>query len=328
MTLVSSGAHCRHNPLPTRALRGLAAGATLALAALLPVAAWAQAAAPAAARTGPGNVPGNTPGNTAAGAATVAPTAPGLAPLAAVATAPEYKLAPGDVVRVTVYQNPDLTLEVRVGDSGQVSYPLLGTVQLGGLTVTAAETRLADGLRTGNFVKQPHVTVVVLQVRGNVASVLGQVARPGRYPLETTDMRLSDLLATAGGVVPNGGDLVVLTGTRSGKPYRVEVDLPTLFGPNAGNQDVLVANGDSLWVERQPLVYIYGEVQRPGVMRLERGMTLMQVLAAGGGLTQRGTEKGIRVHRRGADGRVAVVTPTLDDPIREGDVVYVRESLF
>lgn len=303
-------------PAPTpRLATAIALVATLAAVPLAD--SWAQTTAPA--RPAPVN---------AAAAPAAAATNPGLAPLAAVATAPEYKLAPGDVVRVTVYQNPDLTLEVRVGDSGQVSYPLLGTVQLGGLTVSTAESRLAEGLRTGNFVKQPHVTVVVLQVRGNVASVLGQVARPGRYPLETTDMRLSDLLATAGGVVPSGGDLVVLTGTRNGKPYRVEVDLPTLFGPNAGSQDVLVANGDSLWVERQPLVYIYGEVQRPGVMRLERGMTLMQVLAAGGGLTQRGTEKGIRVHRRGADGRVAVVTPTLDDPIREGDVVYVRESLF
>jgi polysaccharide export outer membrane protein len=63
-------------------------------------------------------------------------------------------------------------------------------------------------------------------------------------------------------------------------------------------------------------------------MRLERGMTLMQALATGGGLTQRGTEKGIRVHRRAADGKVEVVQPSLDDKVLEGDVVYVRESLF
>ena len=86
--------------------------------------------------------------------------------------------------------------------------------------------------------------------------------------------------------------------------------------------------GDTIWVDRQPIVYIYGEVQRPGPMRLERGMTLMQSLATGGGLTQRGTEKGIRVHRKGADGKVQVITPTLDDRMQDGDVVYVRESLF
>jgi polysaccharide export outer membrane protein len=89
-----------------------------------------------------------------------------------------------------------------------------------------------------------------------------------------------------------------------------------------------VLNGDVLWVDRQPLVYIYGEVQRPGPMRLERGMTLMQALAAGGGLTQRGTEKGIRVHRKGATARCRCCNPAWTTSVKEGDVVFVRESLF
>jgi polysaccharide export outer membrane protein len=75
-------------------------------------------------------------------------------------------------------------------------------------------------------------------------------------------------------------------------------------------------------------VYIYGEVQRPGALRLERGMTVMQALATGGGLNLRGTEKGLRVHRRAADGKMQVLQPGMDDALREGDVVYVRESLF
>ena len=240
----------------------------------------------------------------------------------------EYRLGSGDVIRINVYQNPDLTLETRVTEAGLVSYPLLGSVRLGGLSVTAAEKLLADGLRNGNFVKQPQVTLAVLQVRGNQASVLGQVNRPGRYPIEVADMRLTDLLATAGGTATNGADLVVITGTRDGQPMRVEVDLPLVFAAGGKDKDLLILNGDTVWVDRQPLVYIYGEVQRAGPMRLERGMTLMQSLATGGGLTQRGTEKGIRVHRRGSDGRVQVITPTLDDRMLDGDVVYVRESLF
>ena len=242
--------------------------------------------------------------------------------------ATEYRLGAGDVLRVNVYQNPDLTLETRVTEAGIVSYPLLGAIRLGGLSVTAAEQLIADGLRKGNFVKQPQVTLVVLQVRGNQASVLGQVNRPGRYPIEVTDMRLTDLLAMAGGAAQGGADTVVVTGTRNGQPYRLEVDLPLLFAPGGKNQDIVILNGDAVWVDRQPLVYIYGEVQRPGPMRLERGMTLMQSLATGGGLTQRGTEKGIRVHRKTADGKVQVITPALDDKMLDGDVVYVRESLF
>ena len=255
----------------------------------------------------------------------------GIAPARAQApatAAAEYRLGSGDVVRVNVYQNPDLTLETRVTEAGLVSYPLLGSIRIGGLTVTAAEKLIAEGLRNGNFVKQPQVTLVVLQVRGNQASVLGQVNRPGRYPIEVADMRLTDLLAMAGGTAGSGADVVVVTGTRNGQPIRLEVDLPTVFAPGGKDKDVLILNGDAVWVDRQPLVYIYGEVQRPGPMRLERGMTLMQSLATGGGLNQRGTEKGIRVHRKAADGKVQVITPTMDDALRDGDVVYVRESLF
>jgi len=255
----------------------------------------------------------------------------GVAAAAATATSnAEYKLGAGDVVRVIVYQNPDLTLETRVSETGAISYPLLGSVRIGGLGVSAAEKLIADGLKNGNFVKSPQVTLILLQVKGNQASVLGQVNRPGRYPIETTDMRMTDLLANAGGVATTGGDQLVLTGTRGGKPYRLEIDLPSVFSPNANHaaSDVLIQNGDVLWVDRAPLVYIYGEVQRPGPMRLERGMTLMQALASGGGLTQRGTERGIRVHRKDAGGKVEVMQPGMDDSLKDGDVVYVKESLF
>jgi polysaccharide biosynthesis/export protein len=240
----------------------------------------------------------------------------------------EYRIGAGDIVRIVVFQNPDLTLETRVTEAGVVNYPLLGNIRLGGLSVTAAEKLVADGLRNGNFVRQPQVSMVVLQVRGNQASVLGQVNRPGRYPIEVADMRLTDLLATAGGTSPSGADGVVIVGTRDGKPYRMEVDLPTLFSAGGRDRDVPILNGDTVWVDRQPILYIYGEVQRPGAMRLEREMTLLQALATGGGLTARGTEKGIRVHRRAADGSTQVLEPVMSDKLREGDVVFVRESLF
>ena len=244
------------------------------------------------------------------------------------AAAAEYRLGSGDVVRINVYQNPDLAIETRVTEAGLISYPLLGSIRVGGLSVTATEKLIADGLRSGNFVKQPQVTLVVMQVRGNQASVLGMVNRPGRYPIEVADMRLTDLLAMAGGTAVNGSDMVVVTGTRDGKPFRAEVDMPSVFATGGTGKDMLINNGDSIWVDRQPLVYIYGEVQRPGPMRVERGMTVMQSLATGGGLTQRGTQKGIRIHRRVADGKVQVMEPMLDDKVQDGDVVYVRESLF
>ena len=227
-----------------------------------------------------------------------------------------------------MYQSPDLTLEARIGEAGVVSYPLLGNVKIGGLSISAAEKLIADGLKNGNFVKAPQVSVLVTQVRGNQASVLGQVNRPGRFPIEAPDLRLSDLLAIAGGISIGGADTVVLVGTRAGQRIRKEIELSSLFRSANADDDMLVLHGDVVYVERAPVAYIYGEVQRPGPMRLERGLTVMQALATGGGLTLRGTERGLRLHRKGADGKLQVLQPAMDDVLLDGDVVYVRESLF
>lgn len=240
----------------------------------------------------------------------------------------DYVIAAGDVLRITVYQSPDLTLEARVSEAGTISYPLLGAVRLSGLSVGQAEATLTKGLRDGNFLKQPQVSLLVVQVRGNQVSVLGQVNRPGRYPLDMAGMRLSEVLAQAGGVASGGSDIVTVTGSRDGKPFRREVDLPALYAASSRGEDPLLQNGDTVFVDRAPTVYIYGEVQRPGPLRLDRDMTVMQALAAGGGVTLRGTEKGLRVHRRNGEGALEVIQPTLDERVRGGDVIYVRESLF
>ena len=92
--------------------------------------------------------------------------------------------------------------------------------------------------------------------------------------------------------------------------------------------NVAVANGDIIYVPRARIFYIYGEVQKPGAYRLEPGMTVMQALSVGGGLTVRGTERGLRLHRRDPGGAVKTIEPELTDTIRENDVVFVRESLF
>jgi polysaccharide export outer membrane protein len=237
-------------------------------------------------------------------------------------------LGAGDIVKVTVFQSPELSLETRIPESGIVNYPLLGNVTLGGLTIIQAEKRIADGLLGGKFLRQPQVSILVTQLRGSQASVLGHAVRPGRYSLELSTTRLSDLMALAGGVAPDGSDTLTVVGTRSGKPFRQQIDFRTLFRGDASSQDIVIENNDVVYVDKVAQVYIYGEVQKPGTLRLERGMTVLQALAAAGGLTQRGTQRGIRVHRKGADGAMQTVQPTLQEVLRQDDVVQVPESLF
>ena len=240
----------------------------------------------------------------------------------------EYVLGAGDTIRINVFQNPDLTVETRVSESGTITFPLIGNVAVSGLTIPAAEQKIAKQLRAGGFVLKPQVNILVLTIRGSQVAVLGQVNRPGRYPLEIFNSKVTDMLAIAGGITPAGGDTIVLVGTRDGKAFRKEIDVPALFLTNKLADDILVAGGDIIYVHRAPMFYIYGEVQRPGVYRLEREMTVIQGLAQGGGLTLRGTERGLRISRRGADGKTQEITPSMVDPIHTDDVIYVRESLF
>jgi polysaccharide export outer membrane protein len=240
----------------------------------------------------------------------------------------DYALAPGDVVHIQVYQNPDLTTDTRISDSGRVSFPLLGGVQIGGLSVSQAEALIAQQLSDGHFVIKPQVIVLLEEVRGNQIAVLGQVNKPGRFPLETSSMRLSDVLALAGGIGEKGADTVVVTGTRNGKPFRSEIDITALYNGGAATNDMVMSGGDAVFVNRAPVFYIYGEVQHPGTYKLDRDMMLMQAIAAGGGSTPRGTLKGIQVHRRNANGKMSVVEPKMDELLQPNDVVYVRESFF
>ena len=241
----------------------------------------------------------------------------------------EYRLGPGDSIRISVFESPNLTLETRVGEDGAITYPLIGRVAVGGTTLAAAEHTIARALEQGNFVLQPQVTILLLQTRSSQVSVLGLVNRAGRYPLETAQTRVSEMIAIAGGVAAAGGDVAILTGERAGKPFRKEIDIAGLFADKGYAQDIAVAAGDVIYVERAPMFYVHGEVNRPGAYRLERGMTLRQALARGGGATQRGTERNLRLHRRAANGAVQEVrNPRLDELARPEDVLHVGESLF
>jgi polysaccharide biosynthesis/export protein len=266
---------------------------------------------------------GATRATSAAGSTTQA------APPAAAPVPEQYRIGAGDTIHITVYQSPDLSLDARVNEAGDISYPLLGRVSLGGLSVNGAEARLAQALKKGEIVRDPQVTVTVINVRANQVNVLGQVGKPGRLPLDLANMRLTEVISMAGGVIAGAGsDTVVLVGRRNGQPYRHEVDLPKIFSPGGSNDDVIVMPGDTIWVDRAPQIYLYGEIQHPGVQRLERGETVMQAVAAAGGATPRGTLKGLKITRRGPDGRLQTIEPSMDDTLKDGDVMYIRESLF
>lgn len=243
------------------------------------------------------------------------------------AGAAEALLGPGDVVKIAVYGNPDLGLETRVSESGSITFPLVGQVVVGGQTVASAEKKLAGLLESGGYVRKAQVNIIVTVIQSQQVSVLGQVNRPGRYPIEGK-RSLMDMLAMAGGVSADGGDTVSLIRKRNGEVTKDVIDVVQMMRSGELGRDFELSGNDVIYVERAPRFYIYGEVQRPGMFRLERTMTVVQALSAGGGLTPRGTERGMLIKRRDAQGKVQLIDAKQDDLLQSDDVVYVKESWF
>jgi polysaccharide export outer membrane protein len=226
------------------------------------------------------------------------------------------RLGIGDAVRVTVFQQPDLTTEARVSEKGTLAMPLIGEQKVAGKSTGEAAKQIADALKNGKYLKDPQVSIAMVTLRSRQVSVLGQVARPGRYALDDTSSGLTEVLAAAGGVMPTGADTVTVM--RDGKPQKVDVI----------SKDFKLKNGDTVYIERAPVFYIYGEVTRAGAYRVEPNMTVMQAIAAGGGITPRGSDRRLKMRRNGADGQVVETDAKLQDMVKTDDVIYVKEALF
>ena len=251
-------------------------------------------------------------------------------------------LGAGDSIRVTVFQNPDLTTETRISERGTIVFPLIGEVALAGQTPTEGGVRIATQLKQGNYIKNPQVSLAVIQVRSRQVSVLGQVGANTQFATIAYSTQSGAQLwvsrydgqhhlggsAEAIGISPGGDDVVTVMIARGNQVRKLEVDVPKMYRSGDLSQNVEVESGDTIYVQRAPVFYIYGEVQRAGAYRLEPDMVVMHALSLGGGLTPRGTDRGLKINRRTPDGSVRKLDAKLTDRVQPDDVIYVGESLF
>jgi len=239
----------------------------------------------------------------------------------------ESVLGPGDALRIFVYGHPDMTTETKVSETGKITFPLVGEVIVDGLTPSEAERKIANLLESRDILRKPQVMVVAASLQSQMVSVLGNVRNQGRYPIEGK-RTLTEILAMAGGVIPEGGELITLIRSDGKKFVKEVIDVLEMVRSGDLSRDIDIRSNDLIYVERAHRFYIYGEVQRAGVYRLERNMTVMQALSVGGGLTLRGTERGLRIQRRDVDGNLKEITAKSGDLIQPDDVIYIKESLF
>ena len=244
----------------------------------------------------------------------------------------EYIIGEGDLLKITVYDHPDLATEVRVSGDGRIAFPLIGEVSLSGLTVGDAERTIATQLGEG-YIVHPHVSVFISEYKSKKVTVLGEVAKPGIVVLRGAST-LMEVLSDAGGITPNAGDAVVIQrmnaagGDRTGKDeVTVVVDTKRLFEEGDVSANIPVQNGDSIYVPKAAFVYVNGEVKTPGAYKITKGLTVLKSITLAGGLTPKASESRTRIIRKRAKGEESIKAK-MDDLVMPDDIILVPESLF
>ena len=239
----------------------------------------------------------------------------------------------GDQIFITVFGQPDMSAEVTVNENQQVTLPLVGTIRVGAMTPSAIEKLIAKRLKDGEYLRNPEVSVQVRQVRSQMISVLGEVQRPGRFPI-LGKLTVLDAIATAGGLSQRADRTVFLLRRNpldGGAIQRREIaiHLDSVLDASKGELDLELKHEDVVFVAQQKMFYVHGEVRRPGAYPIEPDLNIMRVLSISGGVTERGSLRRIRIHRKGPDDKsVQELTQDLTAPVRSGDVIHVDERLF
>lgn len=243
--------------------------------------------------------------------------------------AQDYVVGEGDVLKIMVYDHPDLTTVVRVGGEGSVLFPLIGQVKIAGLTVPEVSGRLA-GLLSQGYIVSPQVTVFIEEFRSQKATIMGQVNRPGLYELKGYTTFL-ELLSKAGDLTKDAGDRAIIKRKGEGPDKRekvITIDLRRLIAMGDTTQDTPILDGDSIYVIKAGVFYVTGEVKKPDAYKHEEGTTVLKAITMAGGFTDKASTGRIRIIRKSQGREETIEKVRLDEPVLPDDVVVVPESFF
>jgi polysaccharide export outer membrane protein len=243
-------------------------------------------------------------------------------------------IGPGDIVAVSEFHTPELRTTVRVAEDGTLTLPLIGEVQVNGMDDRAAERVIETALVNSGMLLHPQVTVIVTEYAGLDVSVLGEVVRPGVYPF-ATHHRLLDLISAASGFAPVAGGLVTIT-HRSDRKAPYAVVLNPAVGGDPTNRNPELEPGDTVEVSRAGLVYVVGDVMRPGGFPVDPllHLTVVQALTLAWGPSQSAAVTKALLIREQPGGRT-VTSLNLkrllrgedpDLPIQDRDILFVPDS--
>lgn len=267
------------------------------------------------------------------------------APVSAVSPAPEtdapaamsaahpLQISPGDLLEVVVFDTSELSAKLRVDERGNIALPVAGDFGVSGLTAPDASRAIETKFLSSDILKNPHVSITILEYATQGVTILGEVRNPGVYPLLGVH-NLLDLISAAGGMTPNAGKAISITHRgQPSRPITVKLDAKT------GNSDAFnvdVRPGDTIMVSRMGIVYVLGEVGKPGGFMLENSnrLTVLQAVALAQGTTRTASLNRARLLRNSDDGREELTIPLQkilankapDQALDDGDILFVPSS--
>jgi polysaccharide biosynthesis/export protein len=246
-----------------------------------------------------------------------------------VAFAQDYILGEGDIIRITVYEHEDLTTVARVSGEGMIVFPLIGQLEVKGLTLSQITKRISDLLADG-FILNPQVNIFIQEFRSKKAFIMGEVNKPGLYVLPSQTTLLS-LLSEAGGLTRDAGDKAIIKRKTSSSDKHesiITVALKDLIEKGDESLDASITDGDSVYIPKTKLFYINGEVRRPDAYKYVEGTTIIKAITMAGGFSGTASKSRVKIIRK-VDGKEVVIEKVkMDEIVLPDDVIVVPESFF
>jgi polysaccharide export outer membrane protein len=242
------------------------------------------------------------------------------------------KLGAGDLIDLTIYGVPDLNTRARIGNNGDVYLPLIDYVHIADLTVDEAQDLIQKRLEDGGFLHSPHVTIFVNESTSQSVNMMGEISRPGPYPL-LGERRLFDLITAAGGLTEKAGRTVTIV-HRQTPGQKTELHLASSLAEDTVN-NIAISPGDTVIVSRAGIVYAVGDVARPSGFIIEDGtLTVLKVFALAGGGTRTASLNKSKILRQTPNGvqEIAVQLQKVlhakapDVAMVKGDILFVPGS--
>jgi polysaccharide export outer membrane protein len=253
----------------------------------------------------------------------------------------EYKIGPRDLLEIRVFGLDELNQTVRVSETGKITIPLLGEIDVEGLVNSELERKLEDLLKKEDYLQNPQVSIFIREYQSQNVSVLGAVGTPGQYEIHG-NQTLLQIIAQAGSLTEEAGDEIIIYRNQvDGEDKSLRISIEELFLNGDVSLNVRLQPDDIITVppDKEVTIFVYGKVNKPGALLVKRSKipTLQRAIAQAGGFAEGASKGGVILTRKGEGGKETRIKVNVKDIIKgkkqdiqlkENDVIYVPESIF